>query len=238
MSKFLPTLNNEEQSRTLYHCIRVSAEGDAIRPSIHYGAEIPEGVRQKLAMPADEHTPLVFASAHLSKALAFGLMPGEKLFNTLVEGQDSEIVVICDRDKTMSRERNATVYAFADNGFTDLPNMQRQCVSTNAVPFSATTEALKIKNTDDLMRAGLQIFSFKEGIRDLYDSKETNDLRYGGDEKIPAKLAELMKSGRIIWENQARGINPNPALAEQMGMDINAQKKRPQPAATRPKTGM
>lgn len=216
MSKFLPTQKPEK----LYHCIPVAPRGTEITPSANYGATIPDDICNKLGIEPDAQTPLVFAATHLTKALAFGLIggDGEKLFNTAIDGTDGELVVICDREKTMSRARDITVYSFPSDSFEVMPHMQRQAVSPQAVPFDQADIALQAKNAEDLMRAGLQIFSFKESFKEAYDSPQDKSLRSAAS--LPQALGTLIEKGDIVWENHAHGINPNPVLAARMGIDL------------------
>jgi hypothetical protein len=151
--------------------------------------------------------PLIFASEFMSKACAFGFRGAnqEKILNSMIEGTDAEMVLLCDRDATMARPRDITVYSFQDPvtgqtlyhgmadasgdairpsdtygapihddiqkklesgyaGFVDLPYMQRQCVSSQPVPFSKTKVVLHARTAEDMMRAGLQILIFKESF--------------------------------------------------------------------------
>ena len=198
----------------------MAPRGTEITPSANYGATIPDNICNKLGIEPDAQTPLVFAATHLTKALAFGLIggDGEKLFNAAIDGTDGELVVICDREKTMSRARDITVYSFSSDSFEVMPHMQRQAVSPQAVPFDQSDIALQAKNTEDLMRAGLQIFSFKESFKDAYDSPQDKSLRSA--KSLPQALGALIAKGDIVWENHARGINPNPVLAARMGIDL------------------
>lgn len=221
VAKKLKTAFNAEADvagagRRLYHCIPVVPEGGQINPSLNYGTDIPPAVMDKLGIQKGEKVPLVFASEFLGKALAFGFrgMDDEKLMNGSVEGSDVEYVLVCNRDVTMSKERSATVFSFSDEGFVDLEQDRRQSVSTNPVPFDKTQEAVKIKNAGDMMRAGLQVFSFKEGARELdgyrfvYKTMEERGLTFY------QFLGEMMKEGRVIWENDARNVNPHPVFKE------------------------
>jgi hypothetical protein len=202
--------------RRLYHCIPVTPEGAQIEPSLNYGTDIPPQVMDKLGIREGERVPLVFASEFLGKALAFGFrgVDNEKLMNGSVEGGDVEYVLVCNRDVTMSKPRSATVFSFTDEGFADLEPAARQSVSRNPVPFGRTQETVKVSNAEDLMRAGLQVFSFKEGIRELhgyhfvYKTMEERGLTFY------QFLGEMIKEGRVIWENQARGVNPHPVFKE------------------------
>ncbi len=212
MSRFLP-------QKMLFHAIPCAPQGEAITTSINYGADIPAAEREKLGMPPDEQTPLVFAATNLDKALAFTIIKGEKLFNTFVDSAQAEIAVVVDREKFMSRERNATIFTFPDDGFVQLLNCQNQSVSTKAVPFAKTEVAATIKSAKDMMRHGLQIFSFEKSFGDTYGDKDAEKLSAAKDDKeMLGTLSQLVKSGKVVWENHARNINPNPALAETMGL--------------------
>ena len=226
MSKFVRT------SGILYHAIPGRQEGSHIRPSSNYGAEIPEAEREKLGIPADGHTPLVFAATTFGKAVAFTIIKGEKLFNSSIGPAHTEIAVVCDSEKFMSRSRDATIYALPDTGFVQLTNMQNQSVSTQPVPFAATKGVAKIKSADDMMRAGLQIFSLKEDFSTVYESNAAEKLNQASPETMLVVLAGLIRSGAIVWENNDCGINPNTSLAQQMGIKI----KTPAAAVTQKRT--
>jgi hypothetical protein len=235
LSKFIPSLQDNSSAAAFgetvfYHCIPVTPYGDAILPSANYGATIPADVCAKLDIAAGEQTPHVFAATHLTKALAFGLIgrDGEKLLNAAVQGSDRELVVICDREKTMQRERDITVYAIPAKGFEILPHMERQAVSPRAVPFADAAVTLRAKNAEDLMRAGLQIFSFRESFADLAQDRDAEDLRQTND--FPRSLADLVRSGKVVWENHSRGVNPDPVLAAQMGVQLKPSASPAKPA--------
>ena len=88
-------------------------------------------------------------------------------------------------------------------------------------PFLAneTEIALKVETTEDIMRAGLQIFTFKEDATAIYKDKDATKLAgTRGEKETVDMLATLIRSGKVIWENQARGINPNPALAKMLSL--------------------
>ena len=232
MSKFVSS-----HPQTLYHSIPGRPRGDAIETSSNYGATLLPAERKKLGMLPDKKTPLVFAATCLGKALAFAIPKGEKLFNHSVDAANAEIVIASNRKDFMAHPINATIFSFSAKDFVQLPNMQHQSVSTMPVPFSKTTEALKVSSVEDLMRAGLQIFSFEEKAVTLHDSVDgAKLLGYKDDIELMATLGELVKSGRAVWENHARGIGANPKLAEMMGMKmpmprqiIKAHKSVPKP---------
>jgi len=216
MSKFVPSFPDKAEP-TLYHAIPGKPRGNEIAASSNYGALILPAEREKLGMPPDEQTPLVFAATRLGKALAFAIPKGEKLFNTSIESAGAEIVIATNRDNFMKQPIDATVYSFPGTGFVQLPNMQHQSVSTQSVPFSRTKEAAKLNSMDDLMRAGLQVFSFREDFKTVHGSAEAAKLNGAkNDTELMATMAGLIKSGKVVWENQARGINPNPKLAKMM----------------------
>lgn len=195
----------------LYHCIPVAAEGDAIRASTGYGSAIPEVVRNKLGLPGADKTPLVFASNFASKALAFAFdgHSGEAVFNMALEGGDVELILVGDRAQTMSRPRHAALYSFSGDNFVQL--CDRQFVSKDPVPFADTRKVMDIKSAEDLMRAGLQIFSLNEHAPDLWDDAAFKTELFDSGGPV-AGLKAMMQTGRVIWENQARGINPSPVM--------------------------
>ncbi len=215
-----------EKSGTVYHCIPVRAQGESIYPSDNYGTDISADVRHRLGIPMEGTPPLVFASAYITKALAFGLRGDlqERLLNGSIEGSNNEMVLACDRANLMARTRNITVYAMADRNFIPLENADRQSVSTKPVPFNETKVALRAKNADDLMREGLQILAFNENMQEIRNSgfmdKTMKELQSRGHEAIYAVMGEMVRKGKLIWENHERNINPDPVLAQKMSIDI------------------
>jgi hypothetical protein len=216
-----------------------------------------------------EQVPLVFAATVFSKSLAFGFRH-EGFFNAMIEGTDQEMILLCNRDVTMSRPRDITVYSFPDlnsgqtlyhciggevmgttiapssnygatitqdvkdklsaagAGFVELPYMEHQAVSTQSVPLpdmpgSKTQIALKAKNAEDLMQAGLQILSFRETFSELrdYDFSDKS-AREKGYTTLNQYLGALVREGKIIWENNERGIKPSPAFAQQLSVELKA----------------
>ena len=221
---------NAEQPapKLLYHAIAVAPEGGAIRTSTQYGMEIKPEILAALGVTDTVHPPLVFASAHLTKALAFGLdkFANERLLNMGIEGTEDELVLAVNRDVTMSRAREGKVYAFPAEGFVELPYANRQSVSKTPVAFSGAKVVLEIKSADDLMRAGLQILSFRETVQELRGDKKLEAL-LDGKADIYSELKALIKEGRVVWENHARGINPNPVLAESLGVALSSRNPKP-----------
>ena len=228
-SKFLQTT---PKSDFVYHCIPVTPHGDCIYPSDRYGMDISPDVRRQLNMPATEKTSLVFASPYITKALAFGLQGslGEKIMNCGIEGSDNELVIACDRDAMLSRARDITVYKIAAKNFVDLPYADRQCVSTQAVPFKDTQVALRARNAQDLMRAGLQIISFTDAAKENVDYPSIQEaITRRGDKDIYSFVAACLRDGSMVWENQAAHINPDPHLAQKLGLvpALSSSARRP-----------
>jgi hypothetical protein len=217
VSKFLSRKNG-----VLYHCIPVAPVGEFILPSDNYGATIPEDVRRKLNMPPNEQTPLIFGATHITKAMAFGLDAGfqDKIFNCSIEGSDGEMVLGCDRKKMMSRVRDITVYEIPDKDFATLEYAERQCVSTKLIPFSSAKIAYQAKNAEDLMRGGLQILAFNETLKELHGSEVLDRIEREHGDKFYQVLGEMVREGKIIWENKERNINPNTLLANKIGVEL------------------
>ncbi|MBI3441335.1 MAG: hypothetical protein HY052_05995 [Proteobacteria bacterium] len=225
------SFNNSAAGKRLYHCIPVAPEGDEIRSSLGYGSEIPKRIRDALGIDQAEKVPLVFASDHMSKALAFGLSyaDGEILMNMSLEGTDAELAFVCNRDVTMPRERHGALYSFSASGFVDLieGGAARQLVSDKPVPFNAAEKVMDVKGTDDLMRAGLQILSFKETFQEMRADKKFDALNSSSWKLFYEGIAEMIKDGRVIWENHARGINPHSVLAERLNIKLPNAKQQP-----------
>ena len=231
MSKFVSTSNSLGE-QTLYHAIPGEPRGEAIETSAHYGMPILPPERAKLGMPADAHTPLVFAATCLNKALAFAMPKGGgKLFNYTVDAANTEIIMACDRENFMARPIDATIYSFPADGFVQLPNAQHQSVSTTPVPFSKTKIVSKFGSMEDLMRGGLQIFTIDGNYKSLDGDATVDGLgKTDNDSDMMPQLAALIKSGKVIWENQSRGLNPNAKLAEMLGVTLAAVRRKPKRA--------
>lgn len=222
----------------VYHCIPVAPTGTCIFPSDRYGTNIPPDVRRQLGMPEEGNTPLVFTSRYMTKAMAFGLSGGlnEKILNSSIDGSPNELVLACDRLSLMSRERDVTVYEISARGFVNLHNADRQCVSTNAVPFDETRVALHAKNAVDLMKRGLQILAFNETFSELqgYDFVQ-KEMRARKQTDLYQFMGDMIREGKLIWENKERDINPDPTLAKKMNIEISAGIKNPSKNKQAPK---
>lgn len=223
MSKYLKI-----ESGIVYHCIPVKPYGDAIQPSDKYGATISDSVRKNLNMPATGKVPLIFASPFITKAMAFGLQGilQEKLQNRSVEGSDAEIVLACDRKKLMSRVRDVTIYEVSDKDFVTLENAERQCVSIKPIPFTAAKIAYQAKNAEDLMKGNLQIFAYNESLAELDPNIVEKTMRERGLSTFNQFLGEMVREGKIIWENKERNISPDLVLAKQIRVEIRSSQHK------------
>jgi hypothetical protein len=227
LSKFCKALDQRPKTGVVYHCIPGEAVGGVIRASGNYGMRISPEVRQQLGMTAEDQTPLIFASPYITKSMAFGFQGvlQEKIMNSSIEGSDGELVLMCDRDKAMARERNVTIYAVSDENFVTLPYAQRQCVSTKEIPFTKAQIVFQAKNSEDLMRGGVQVLIFRETYAELNAAGVVDEALNNAKSDTNALhkyFGGLIKEGKLIWENQARGINPNPVLAQEMGIELKA----------------
>ncbi len=228
-SKFLPTTPKKD---VVYHCIPVTPRGDCIYPSDRYGTDISPTVRQQLGIPAEGKVPLVFASPHINKAMAFALQGGlgEKIMNCTIAGTDQELVIACDRATMLARVRDITIYEIPARGFADLPYAERQCVAPHAIPFKETRVAFKASNVQDLMRAGLQIISFTDAAKENGDySCLLSAMQARGNKDIYPVVADMIRAGKMIWENQAANLNPDPHLAQKLGLvpALSSSARRP-----------
>lgn len=198
----------------LYHCVPHDIEGDEIRASIGYGSMPPAEVAAQLGIAPGEKIPLVFASDHQSKALAFSFSyaRGEIGGNATLE-DGCEFAIVTNREQTMNAPRSGTMYSFSADNFVQL--CEQQFVSPLPVPLSRTQEVMKIKSTDDLMRAGLQILSYVGNIKQLQAEREQISQKIPGGDWY-TEIAAMVQSGQIVWENQARNINPHPAMKKEL----------------------
>ncbi|MEJ0061769.1 MAG: hypothetical protein WDO70_00825 [Alphaproteobacteria bacterium] len=229
MNEFIPS--GEKEPGVVYHCIPTAATGDCIRPSNNYGTEIPPEIRRKLGLPMEGNPPLVFASPYITKAMAFGLQGslGETICNGSIEDSDNELVLACERGKLMARQRDITIYAMADRDFVTLERADRQAVAARPIPFSEARVAFKASSAEDLMRGGLQILAFDESFKELGGYgfvKKTMETR--GHKDFYHFLADMVREGKVKWENAERGLNPDPVLARKIGVPL-----APAPGASR-----
>lgn len=197
-------------------------EGDHIRPSTGYGG-VFSVERQKRYGLTNEKPPLIFASRYLTKTLPFGLHSewNEKILNSIIKDSPNELVLMCDRDKAMARERDITVFKMPDTSFQDLTDVSRQSISTEGVTFTNTEIVLKAKNVNDLMSAGLQVLSFKESYKELFHSGILAKIDDAKDDKsFFALMSQFIKQGVLTWENKALGLCPDSVLAKNLDEPI------------------
>lgn len=209
--------------------------GDCILPSDNYGAHISDAIKEKLNIPQNGKTPLIFASSHITKAMAFGLQGSlqEKILCTSIEGSPNELVLACDRAKMLSRVRNVTIYETSSQGFVDLDYAQRQCVSPKPIPFSNAKVAFKAKSAADLMKGGLQIIAFDEPLERL-DNKLLNTLIKGKDDDFYKMLGTLLRNKKLVWQNLESGIGLDKVLADKLNVSRHVQKQNSFSHSTRP----
>jgi hypothetical protein len=224
MSKFIG--QKIDAPPMLFHAIPGKAMGSFINPSANWGMEILPVERGKLGIGPNDHPPLVFAATQIGKALAFAIEKGQgRLMNATIDSAGAEILIAGDRDNFMSRPREATIYTFPGRDFVELPNAQNQSVSLKAVPFSETKTAIKINNIEDTMRAGLQVFTLKECAEAVYKDQDAAKLTGAKSNKeLLEVMGSLIRSGKVVWENARRSVNPNPALAKLLGISANPPK--------------
>lgn len=213
----------------LYHCMPHAMEGEEIRPSTGYGSSMPPEVAAQLGIAPDDKIPLVFASDHKSKALAFGFSYArdEICGNGSLDG-DCEYALIPNRDAVMTAPRAGTLYAFSAENFVQA--FEKQFVSPLPVPVAETREVMKIHSVEDMMRAGLQVLSYAGDADALRDARER--LAAAGVKGWFEQIAAMTQSGALLWENQARGIQPHPALQSVLESTVVPQaieKKEPEP---------
>lgn len=220
---FDPESARKGRGRTLYHSMPVAPKTDCLTASPAYSMLIPEGVKAALGIAPDERVPLVFASEHITQTLLFGFnaRENEKVLTGTIAGTDTSVVIICNRDVTMAKPRNVTVYAFSDEGFVDLEPSARHSVRTEPVPFSKTTKVLEATCAEDFLRAGLQVFSFREPMH-MIGGWSVPEVMENNKWSLEDYLAHSVRSGRLVWENHERGIEPNPVLLERLADSIPA----------------
>jgi hypothetical protein len=193
---------------TLYHCLYREPEGPGLRASC---------VREVNGREA----AYLFAASHLSKALAFAFSyhDNEVIANGGIEGTDDEFVIVCDREKTLGKPRRTRVYGFPADGFEMAWEPEsRQYVSTAPVAFKDTKLVLDAEGIEPLMRHGLQIFSTGKTAAELMAGDFFNNA-FAGDSPLGAKLAHLVRNHGFTWENEARGVHPNPLIKAHLKAD-------------------
>lgn len=211
--------------RTLYHSMPVAPKADSLLASPCYSMPIPGHVKAALGIAPDERVPLVFASEHITQTLLFGFngreKDKEKVLTATIAGTDTSVVIICNRDVTMAKPRNVTVYGFSDEGFVDLDPSTRHSVRTEPVPFSKTTKVLEATCAEDFLRAGLQVFSFREPMH-MIGGWSIPDIMANNKWSLEDYLGHAVRNGRLVWENHERGIEPHPVLLERLADSIPA----------------
>ena len=120
--------NFGDQRGLLFHAMPTRPVGSEIRASTLYGTRIPDNVRERFGLDEVQNPPLVFASDHITKALAFGLHKelDHPLYNCDIPETPYEACVLGNRDETMSRQRDGAVFVFSGENFVELPNAPRQ----------------------------------------------------------------------------------------------------------------
>ena len=220
---FEPESARKGSGRTLYHSMPVAPKSDSLTGRPAYSMPIPDHVKAALGIAPNERVPLVFASAHITQTLLFGFnaRDNEKVLTGTIAGTDTSVVIICNRDVTMAKPRNVTVYAFSDEGFVDMAPAARYSVRTEPVPFSKTTKVLEATCAEDFLRAGLQVFSFREP-KHMIGGWSIPEVMANNKWSLEDYLGYCVGNGRLVWENHERGIEPHPVLLERMADKLPA----------------
>ena len=205
----------------LYHCMYKEPEGEAILASCFRDVN-------------GEEKSYVFAATHLTKSLAFAFSyhANEVLFNSGIGDTPNELVVLCGGQKTLDRERSIKVFAFPDDGFTEI-SRGRQAVSENAVPFSQTRIVMETTDINDLMKEGLQIFLLPEDVSHYLDENGNATTDHRSAKNWGEAMAAMMRDNGARWINQERNINICPQLTAEMGT-TNPSSSREGPPQGRP----
>lgn len=204
-------------SPLVYHGMPSPALGDYLLPSDNYGAVLTLEVRTALGLDMQVKPPLLFASNHISKALAFTFSRQNKevLFNAPVKDTEFELIVLLDRRRTMASPRNGAVYSYSGQGYVPLTNLSRQLVSMSPVPLSETSKVLEIRSSLDAMKEGLQIFSMRETFDEINVKaffKEVEEHNWSPMDT----LRQLLKDGRAEWENHRQNVLPLKVLSKML----------------------
>ena len=119
------------------------------------------------------------------------------------------------RDVFMQAALTGAVYAFSADGFAKMEKSVNHYVGLKAVPLRQTQQVVEIKSAADAMRHGLQIFTFANPFPKTPADPQFPDLR---DFRFARDAGPLLATGELVWENDARGINPDPKLREILGL--------------------
>lgn len=192
----------KEPERTLYHCMYMEPQGEALRA----------GCRREVK---GRESSFLFATPYFTKSLAFGFSyhgEDEIFCNGDITGTPYEFAVIGKRDEAFSKERDIRVLAFSSYGFEHAWKGGRQYVSELEMPFSKTRCVFEARCVEDLMQEGLQVFSSDKTFREmeamnLYDIDAQSNVDW---------LCELTRRG-FTWENDALGIHRAPILQQKFG---------------------
>lgn len=79
--------------------------------------------------------------------------------------------------------------------------IDRQCVSSVAIPFDETKTVFEAKDAKDLMKDDLQMLSFNETMQELNKPNSILDeieMKKEG-KSFYSLLAKLLDEGKIIW---------------------------------------
>lgn len=211
----------------LYHCIPNTPEGDSLRASVGYGADLTEDLKTAFNHFSSAKLPLVFAATKFSKALAFGFdcRIDEIIFNHSLEPKisDKEIIIICNRKKAIARERDVTVFKLSSSEF--LPYNDEQWVRKSSIPFSECDVSYKAKSVRDLMKGGLQVLAFEESLQELNETGIADYIR-----NLPAsnyyykELGKLIRDKKLYWENKEQNIGVDKGLAAVMEIELDKRK--------------
>ncbi|MBI1216265.1 MAG: hypothetical protein GC185_10680 [Alphaproteobacteria bacterium] len=214
---------------TLFHGMRTPLEGDALLP---VNERDINGKKAKY----------LFATPYVAKSLmfAFDWRKEEAIVGGPVRGSADQFIIVCERERTMKKDIDLYLYSFngGGHGFEKTTSGQaylkgksdknydtREFATEKAVPASALGEPRRIRSLDEVMQGGLQIFSTARSRQELL-AEGFLDQKYM--DMPPAQwLFKLLGDG-FVWENDARGVNPNPLLKKSFEK-LSARVQHPRP---------
>lgn len=221
----------------IYHCVTAPISESHIEPRPLLNTTYFEELKDKFQEYAITDKSLIYAVSSFEKALshAFNKTFGEVLLRATarVNKQPIEIVVICNRTKAMTVERDSRIYRVPAKSF--IPLNGKEWITNKKIDLNKCAPAYLVKNSTDILQ-GLQVFSVnmtpaetkENGLLEFFESKTLK-------ERLISFLGNLTQDGLLKWENLENQINVNDELfkalrfsTEDLTQEQKFKKKIPQ----------
>lgn len=207
----------------IYHCITAPTSESHLEPRPLLKTTYFEELKVRFQEYAILEKPLIYAVSSFEKALshAFNKTFGEVLLRATVRvnKQPIEIVIICNRAKSMTVERDSRIYRVPAKSF--IPLNGKEWITNKKIDLNKCPPAYLVKSSTDILQ-GLQIFSVnmtpaetkENGLLELFESKTLK-------ERLITYLGKLTQNGLLKWENLEKQINVNDALFKALGFSTD-----------------